>query len=126
MVPDPGCEDPFGFAFALCLTALPLACLWLSRAGLTLGTGYALICAFFWGGSTVAGRGVMMGMSLRLASSMRVVVGLFKSVAVFTSGLSSVGDMAKDWMNLPLIVESLLGTLLWGLFIVAFSRKVIR
>src|SRR5256886_4787525 len=46
------------------------------RAGLTLGTGYALICAFFWGGSTVAGRGLMMGMSLRLASSMRVVVGL--------------------------------------------------
>src|SRR5438045_8785118 len=24
------------------------------RAGLTLGTGYALLCAFFWGGSTVA------------------------------------------------------------------------
>ena len=48
-----------------------------SRAGLTLGTGYALICAFFWGGSTVAGRGVMVGMPLRLASSMRIVVGLF-------------------------------------------------
>src|SRR4051812_29750881 len=47
------------------------------EAGLTLGTGYALICAFFWGGSTVAGRGVMLGMPLRLASSMRVVVGLF-------------------------------------------------
>src|SRR5262249_3115717 len=46
------------------------------QAGLTLGTGYALICAFFWAGSTVAGRGVMMGMPLRLASSMRVVVGL--------------------------------------------------
>lgn len=46
-------------------------------AGLTIGTGYALICALFWGGSTVAGRGVMMGMSLRLASSMRIVVGLF-------------------------------------------------
>src|ERR1700730_10675833 len=46
------------------------------RAGLTIGTAYALICAFFWGGSTVAGRGVMMGMPLRLASSMRVVVGL--------------------------------------------------
>lgn len=45
-------------------------------AGLTIGTGYALICAFFWGGSTVAGRGVMLGMQLRLASSMRVVVGL--------------------------------------------------
>ncbi len=46
-------------------------------AGITLGTGYALICAVFWGGSTVAGRGVMVGMPLRLASSMRIVVGLF-------------------------------------------------
>src|SRR4029077_6137429 len=46
------------------------------RAGLNLGTGYALICALFWGLSTVAGRGAMMGMSLRLASSMRIVVGL--------------------------------------------------
>src|SRR6266566_5578544 len=46
------------------------------RAGLNLGSGYALICALFWGLSTVAGRGVMMGMSLRLASSMRIVVGL--------------------------------------------------
>src|SRR5438309_5186835 len=47
------------------------------QAGLTAGTGYALICAIFWGGSTVAGRGVMTGMPLRLASAMRIVVGLF-------------------------------------------------
>jgi drug/metabolite transporter, DME family len=46
------------------------------RAGLNLGTGYALICALFWGLSTVAGRGVMIDMSLRLASSLRIVVGL--------------------------------------------------
>jgi drug/metabolite transporter (DMT)-like permease len=46
------------------------------RAGLNLGTGYALICALFWGFATVAGRGAMVGMSLRLASSMRIVVGL--------------------------------------------------
>src|SRR5213594_1343929 len=46
------------------------------QAGLNLGTGYALICSLFWGLSTFAGRGVMMGMSLRLASSMRIVVGL--------------------------------------------------
>ena len=46
------------------------------QAGLNLGTGYALICALFWGLATVAGRGVMMGMLLRLASSMRIVVGL--------------------------------------------------
>src|SRR6201982_2884195 len=45
-------------------------------AGLNVGTGYALICALFWGLSTVAGRGVMVGMSLRLASSLRIVIGL--------------------------------------------------
>jgi drug/metabolite transporter (DMT)-like permease len=48
----------------------------LERAGLNLGSGYALVCALFWGLSTVAGRGVMTGMSLRLASSLRIVVGL--------------------------------------------------
>jgi drug/metabolite transporter (DMT)-like permease len=47
-----------------------------AQAGLNLGTRYALICALFWGLSTVAGRGVMTGMSLRLAASLRVVVGL--------------------------------------------------
>jgi drug/metabolite transporter (DMT)-like permease len=46
------------------------------EAGLSRGTGYALVCALFWGLSTVAGRGVMTGMSLRLASSLRIVVGL--------------------------------------------------
>jgi drug/metabolite transporter, DME family len=46
------------------------------RAGLNLGTVYALVCALFWGLSTVAGRGVMTGMSLGLAASMRIVVGL--------------------------------------------------
>ncbi|MEY2485178.1 MAG: hypothetical protein QOH39_826 [Verrucomicrobiota bacterium] len=46
------------------------------KAGLNLGTVYALVCALFWGLSTVAGRGVMTGMSLRLAASLRIVVGL--------------------------------------------------
>src|ERR1700731_4122365 len=46
------------------------------KAGLNRGTGYALVCALFWGLSTVAGRGTMMGMPLRLAASLRVVVGL--------------------------------------------------
>src|SRR5213082_1444140 len=46
------------------------------RAGLNLGSGYALICALFWGLATVAGRGVMIGMSLGLAASLRIVVGL--------------------------------------------------
>ena len=47
-----------------------------ARAGLNIGTGYALICALFWGLSTVAGRGVMTGMSLQLAAAMRIVFGL--------------------------------------------------
>jgi len=46
------------------------------RAGLNVGTGYALVCALFWGLATVAGRGVMTGMSLKLAASLRIVVGL--------------------------------------------------
>src|SRR4051812_17106281 len=47
-----------------------------AEAGLNLGVGYALICAVFWGLSTVAGRGVMIGIPLQLAASLRVVVGL--------------------------------------------------
>src|SRR5438067_11902809 len=46
------------------------------NAGLNLGTGYALLCALFWGLSTVAGRGTMIGMPLRLAASLRIAVGL--------------------------------------------------
>jgi hypothetical protein len=56
----------------------------------------------------------------------RVMIGLLTSVSVFTSGFGSLRDAAQGWMNIPMIVESLLGTLIWGLFIVAFSRKVIR
>ena len=46
------------------------------QAGLNRGTAYALICALFWGLSTVAGRGIMTRVPLRLAASLRVVVGL--------------------------------------------------
>lgn len=46
------------------------------EAGWNRGTSYALTCAFFWGLSTVVGRGVMLGMSLQLAASLRVAVGL--------------------------------------------------
>ena len=60
-----------------------------ASAGLNLGTGYALICALFWGLSTVAGRGVMIGMSLRLASTLRIVIGL----ACMTAILLAYGKM---------------------------------
>ncbi len=56
----------------------------------------------------------------------RWMIAALTSVATFTSGFGDIRGAAHGWMNLPLIAESLLGTLLWGLFIVAFSRKVIR
>ncbi|MEO5721388.1 MAG: DMT family transporter [Chthoniobacterales bacterium] len=57
------------------------------QAGLNLGTGYALICALFWGLSTVAGRGVMLGIPLRLAASLRIVIGLLcMTVILFAFG----------------------------------------
>jgi hypothetical protein len=56
----------------------------------------------------------------------RVALGLMTSVSVFTAGLGSLRDAAHGLMIVPLAAEALLGTLLWGLFIVAFSRKVIR
>jgi len=56
----------------------------------------------------------------------RLMVGALTSVSAFTSGFGDLREAAKGWMNVALIAESLLGTLLWGLFIVAFSRKVIR
>jgi drug/metabolite transporter (DMT)-like permease len=43
---------------------------------LDAGAGYALLCALAWGLSTVAGRGVMVEMSLPLAAGLRVIVGL--------------------------------------------------
>jgi hypothetical protein len=56
----------------------------------------------------------------------RVMIGLITSVSVFTSGMGGIREIAKGWMNVPVMVESIMGTLLFGLFIVAFSRKVIR
>lgn len=57
----------------------------------------------------------------------RLLFGLVTSVSVFTAGFT--GDhlhSTNGWMLVPLATEALMGTLLWGLFIVAFSRKVIR
>jgi hypothetical protein len=56
----------------------------------------------------------------------RVMIGLITSVSVFTSGMGGIREVAQGWMNVPVMVESIMGTLLFGLFIVAFSRKVIR
>ena len=55
-----------------------------------------------------------------------IMIGLITSVSVFTSGMGGIREVAQGWMNVPVMVESIMGTLLFGLFIVAFSRKVIR
>ncbi|MGE5184730.1 MAG: DMT family transporter [Acidobacteriota bacterium] len=58
------------------------------------GVGYALVCALFWGLSTVAGRGVMVEMSLPLASGLRVVVGLVTMTVV----LAVYGKLDAAWL----------------------------
>lgn len=73
------------------------------------GIGYALACALFWGLSTVAGRGVMVELSLPLAAGMRVVVGL----AAMTTDLAVRGWLspAKLW---PAAAHAQAGhTMLW-------------
>ena len=56
----------------------------------------------------------------------QISVSLFISLAAFTSGFGDLREVAIGWMNVPLMTEALLGTLMWGLFVVAFGRKVIR
>jgi drug/metabolite transporter (DMT)-like permease len=52
------------------------------------GVGYALLTALLWGMSTVAGRAVMVEMSLPLAAGLRVIIGLVAmTVLVAARGL---------------------------------------
>jgi DME family drug/metabolite transporter len=85
-----------------------------AQAGLNLGTGYALICAVFWGLSTVAGRGVMIGMPLRLAASLRIVVGL----VCMTCILAASGKLraASLW---PVAAQTHPGTAIVALLLLA-------
>lgn len=91
-----------------------------AQAGLNLGTGYALICALFWRLSTVAGRGVMIGMSLPLAASLRVVVGLccMTLIVLFNGKLNAAHLWPAAAQARPLIASGalvLLATLSGGI-----------
>src|SRR5437867_7815915 len=90
------------------------------RAGLNLGTGYALVCAVFWGLSTVAGRGVMMGMSLRLASSMRIVVGL----TCMTVILLTYGKLNGAALWPPAAQEHTSKAILWLILLASVSGGI--
>ncbi|HEX7840855.1 MAG TPA: DMT family transporter, partial [Kofleriaceae bacterium] len=63
-----------------------------SYQSLDAGAGFALLCALCWGLSTVAGRGVMVEMSLPLASGLRVVVGLISMVVLVAASGELHGD----------------------------------
>ena len=56
----------------------------------------------------------------------RASTSLFVSLAAFTSGFGDLRGVAMGWLNVPIMLEALLGTMMWGLFVVAFGRKVIR
>jgi drug/metabolite transporter (DMT)-like permease len=49
------------------------------------GVGYALLTALCWGMSTVAGRAVMVEMSLPLAAGLRVIIGLVAMTALLAA-----------------------------------------
>jgi drug/metabolite transporter (DMT)-like permease len=85
-----------------------------AQAGLNVGTGYALVCAVFWGLSTVAGRGVMIGIPLRLAASLRIVVGLICMTCI----LLAYGKLrsASLW---PAAAHAHLGTAIVALLLLA-------
>ncbi len=85
-----------------------------AQAGLNLGVAYALICALFWGLSTVAGRGVMVGMSLRLASSMRILVGLVCMTFILLA--SHKVNAAALW---PVTAQTHAGTAIVALLLLA-------
>jgi drug/metabolite transporter (DMT)-like permease len=61
------------------------------------GVGYALACALAWGMSTVAGRAVMVEMSLPLAAGLRVIIGLVcMTVVVAGSGMWNMAALVPS------------------------------
>ncbi|MGI9114107.1 MAG: DMT family transporter [Chthoniobacterales bacterium] len=85
-----------------------------AQAGLNLGTADALVCALFWGLSTVAGRGVMIGMSLKLAASLRIFIGLvcMTTILLFYGKL----NLAALW---PAAAQANRGTAIVALILLA-------
>ncbi|MEP7072264.1 MAG: DMT family transporter [Verrucomicrobiota bacterium] len=80
------------------------------KAGLNIGAGYALVCALFWGLSTVAGRGVMTKMSVALGASLRVMLGL-----VCMTGILLVQNKLQAPMLWPAAASSHRGTAMGSL-----------
>lgn len=92
----------------------------LQGSSLDLGTGYALVCALFWGLATVAGRGVMLEMSLPLAAGLRLVVGLVTMTILV--GVRGSLDLAVLWPAAASAATR--ATLAWLLLLAVLSGGV--
>jgi drug/metabolite transporter (DMT)-like permease len=75
-------------------------------SGWNLGILYALLAAFFWGGSTVFGRFVLQKVSFQAMTSVRFLAALIFLVllAMYQGSLAEVGTAtAKDWLYVLII-----------------------
>jgi drug/metabolite transporter (DMT)-like permease len=84
------------------------------------GVLYALACALCWGLSTVAGRAVMVEMSLPLAAGLRVIIGLVcMTIIVGAHGLLNAHDL---W---PATAHAQAGkTVLWLILLATLSGGI--
>ena len=84
------------------------------------GVGYALACALCWGLSTVAGRAVMVEMSLPLAAGLRVIIGLVcMTIIVGARGLLNPHDL---W---PAAAHAAMGkTIIWLILLATLSGGI--
>ena len=93
------------------------------------GTGYALACALFWGLSTVAGRIVMLEMSLPLAAGLRVVVGLV-AMTLIVAARGLFGELwpatASAHAGTTILWVVLLSTLSGGIPLVIYFAGLAR
>ncbi|MDP3993494.1 MAG: DMT family transporter [bacterium] len=77
-----------------------------SLEGGTRGAIFALLAAFFWGGSTVFGRVVLKKISFQAMTAVRFLTALFFLflMQVYYGGLSEIGSASgKDWVYIFII-----------------------
>jgi len=82
----------YPWALVAVIAGMVLAGMW-KGLSIDAGVGYALVCALFWGLSTVAGRGVMVEMTMPLAAGLRVVVGLVAMAVILAARSKLGGDL---------------------------------
>jgi drug/metabolite transporter (DMT)-like permease len=87
---------------------------------LDAGILYALVCAAAWGMATVAGRGVMVEMSVPLASGLRVVVGLVTMTIILVAQNKLGGEIL--WPAAAREVQA--HAILWLLLLAVLSGGV--